>query len=79
VELVFEDVGIQEVEFDSPDLGLPYLAAHTAVREGNLNHHGLVIGPTQELEGHPKEVVLGIPFLLPAIGVEELAEVASTV
>ena len=64
------DVGVQQVQADAPDVGAPHVAAHGVTGEVDRDFH-IRVDEAQRLR---REV--GDGLLLPAFGVEALAEVA---
>ena len=68
------DVGVEQVQLDPPDPGPPHLGLEQVA--GQVDRHP---DPVDQLQGHGVRVEDRIALLLPAVGVEVLAEVAEPV
>ena len=70
------DVGVHQEERDAPDLDALDLGVDRAARQIHLDHHLAPVGGQRGHGGHVGEVQLLVDRLLPAVGVDALAEVA---
>ena len=73
------DVGVEQEEIAAADLDLPDLGANGSAAGVDFDHDGLAVEPDGGLHGELVDVGLEVLFLLPALFVEVLQEVALAV
>ena len=76
VVLIGGDVGVEQIERNAPHLHLPDLRVDVAARKIHADAERLAVRVRLRLHRHVIEIVVGVALLLPAVGVERLAEVA---
>ena len=76
VGIVGRDIGVEQVKRDAAHLHAPDAGPDVAARHGGADEERCAIGLGFRYERQIIKVVLGIAFLLPAVDVEILAEIA---
>ncbi len=72
---VLGDIGVEHIEGDAADLHTPDLCGHRPPGEVDADGPRISLFVILKMNGQRIEVVLRIPFLLPAVGIEILPEV----
>ena len=76
VQFVLRDVAIDQVKRHAPDLDSPEPGMHFASRQLNGYQQGRAVGQGLRNKRQVEEIIFGIAFLLPAVDVQVLAEIA---